>query len=141
MKGKGQMETFFVLGRKINRESSLTKSQSAIKNSMTEVISGMVEVRRKQALSSTLSVPSSRSFRKSNAQSGLSLAVPSLDDQDSTKTEFRYKRNTKISASFRFRKSPSPHHLHRMMSEMSNIGRSRSFYQRKYAKNESETNS
>ena len=133
VKGKGQMETFLVQGRKIERTSSLTKSQCATKT-MTEVISGMVEVRRKQALSSSLSVPSNKSVRRSPPQTmtTLSLSVPNAEEGERKlgrkATEYLYKRNqnTKTSASFRFRKSPTPHRLNRMMSEMSNLGRSRS---------------
>ncbi|KAI2810933.1 Adenylate cyclase type 8 [Blomia tropicalis] len=163
VKGKGQMETYLVQGRKIERQSSMNKSQCATK-SMTEVISGMVEGRRKQALSQTLSVPSplNKSFRRStppptSTQSPppqqtqqsmmISLSVPtvgnpSADDANERHlgrkaTEYLSKRRHqsrsgsqmsagKTSASFRLRKSPTPHRLNRMMSEMSNLSRSRS---------------
>lgn len=156
VKGKGQMETFLVQGRKIERASSLGKSQYAHKT-MTEVISGMVEVRRKQALSTSLSVPSAsnKSIRRatppnSAIDGALSLSVPShtgsLDgsgggdgscsEQQLSRAGKEYKRNTKTSSSFRFRKSPTPHRLNRMMSEMgSNLGRSRSLNSRKHLKN------
>lgn len=131
VKGKeSKMETFFVLGRKIDRASSLTKSQYAAKNTMTEVISGMVEVRRKQALSTSLSVPSpsNKSMRKQIPHSNPSLVVP---PSNGTPKERYNKRNQPFSASFRFRKSPTPHRLNRMMSEMSNVGRGRSASTRK----------
>lgn len=166
VKGKGQMETCLVQGRKIERCSSLGKSQYAPgTKTMTEVISGMVEVRRKQALSTSLSVPSSsnKSIRRASPQTiddGLSLSVPSTtgvvggivesasaggSENGSEKlgrkstNEYLYRRNQKTSASFRFRKSPTPHRLNRMMSEMGNsLGRSRSLNSKKHLKSEAE---
>lgn len=173
VKGKGQMETCLVQGRKIERCSSLGKSQYAPgTKTMTEVISGMVEVRRKQALSTSLSVPSTtnKSMRRASPQTmedGLSLSVPSATGavggivesataaaaaetagesgngsekavRKST-SDYLYRRNQKTSASFRFRKSPTPHRLNRMMSEMGNsLGRSRSLNSRKHLKSETE---
>ena len=167
VKGKGQMETCLVAGRKIERASSLGKSQYAAgTKTMTEVISGMVEVRRKQALSTSLSVPSNtnKSIRRVSPQTiddGLSLSVPSANASvglvesatsgpvnDSTggsekmgrkstsSGDYLYqRRNQKTSASFRFRKSPTPHRLNRMMSEMGNsLGRSRSLNSKKHLK-------
>lgn len=59
VKGKGEMETFYVVGKKIERTKSIGKQMST-QNSLTEVIHGMVQVRRKQTLSSALSVPNPR---------------------------------------------------------------------------------
>ena len=178
VKGKGQMETFWVM-RKMTRESSLNKSQYGGKKSMAEVIGGMVEVRRKQALGSSLSVPTSSTNRsprrnpKSQPQQPMSQFDVSNDDDDqqnngngsgetsetiklptTTTTKdysFRRKKPGKMSASFRFRKSPSPtpptssssttQPLHRMMSEISRVGRSRSFYLRNHNNNNNNKNS
>lgn len=132
VKGKGHMETYFVLGKKMDRTASMNKSQQpAAKNSMTDVISGLVEVRRKQALSSSLSVPSSsnKSIRKSPPPANVTI---NMDDELDTlspmhtlnQNEYNFKKNHKFSASFRFRKSPEPtHRLNRMMSEISHGGR------------------
>ncbi|XP_075585663.1 adenylyl cyclase 78C isoform X1 [Dermatophagoides farinae] len=159
VKGKGQMETFWVMG-KMTRESSLNKSQYGAKKSMAEVIGGMVEVRRKQALGSSLSVPSSSSSSGRSPRRGGGKPLPATtttispfditdieqndvagketikSDQSSpvaSESSSRLKKQGKMSASFRFRKSPTPsthQPLHRMMSEISRVGRSRSFYQR-----------
>ncbi|OTF69334.1 adenylate cyclase type 6-like protein [Euroglyphus maynei] len=155
VKGKGQMETFWVM-RKMTRESSLNKSQYGAKKSMAEVIGGMVEVRRKQALGSSLSVPTSgRSPRRStkppttispfeisdneqedvNKERGGTPETVKSDEIPATTVNegsSRLKKQGKMSASFRFRKSPTPtpQPLHRIMSEISRVGRSRSFYQR-----------
>lgn len=171
VKGKGQMETFWVM-RKMTRESSLNKSQYGGKKSMAEVIGGMVEVRRKQALGSSLSVPTSSTNRsprrnpKSQPQPMSQFDISNDDDDQpnngngsgetsetiklptTTATKdysFRRKKPGKMSASFRFRKSPSPtpptssssttQPLHRMMSEISRVGRSRSFYLRNHNNN------
>jgi adenylate cyclase 8 len=91
VKGKGEMETYFVIGKKIERSKSFGKSQYAQKNSLAAVLSAMVQVRKKHALGSSLSVPSSRP-----------RVTPGLS-----------------SLSFNFRKPRSPHRLQRMLSEVS----------------------
>lgn len=98
MKGKGEMETYFVVGKKIERSKSFGKSQYAHNNSLAAVLSAMVQVRKKQALGSSLSVPSPRP-----------RITPGLS-----------------SLSFNFRKPRSPHKLHRMLSEVHSSGSARS---------------
>lgn len=185
VKGKGQMETYWVMG-KMRRESSLNRSHYNGKKSMTEVISGMVGVRRKQALSSSLSVPSAkqtlvkspskrvgqtstkssilgddenRSISESNQDHPTSemdenneasildlsktLGAVSIfseeniksnnnnldsDRRDNINGDGFKKRSKLMSSSFRIRKSPTPQNFHRMMSEISRVGRSKSFY-------------
>jgi adenylate cyclase 8 len=95
VKGKGEMETYFVIGKKIERSKSFGKSQYAQNNSLAAVLSAMVQVRKKHALGSSLSVPSSRP-----------RVTPGLS-----------------SLSFNFRKPRSPHRLHRMLSEVSTSAR------------------
>ncbi|KAI1290360.1 Adenylate cyclase type 8 [Halotydeus destructor] len=58
VKGKGEMETYFVNGRKMDRTPSFGRQSSNQENSLTAVVYGMVQVRKKQALGSSLSVPS-----------------------------------------------------------------------------------
>ncbi|CAG2115289.1 unnamed protein product [Medioppia subpectinata] len=101
VKGKGEMETYYLTGRKIERSKSFGRSQYAHKHSMTAVLSAMVHNRKKQTLGSSLSVPSAKlQLRPRIATGGLS------------------------SLSFNFRKtSRSPHRLNRMQSEMSSTGR------------------
>ena len=98
VKGKGEMETYYVVGKKIERSKSFGRSQYAHKHSMTAVLSAMVNNRKKQTLGSSLSVP--------NAKPRLKPGLSSL--------------------SFNFRnKSRSPHRLNRMQSEMSATGRTK----------------
>ncbi|XP_053206968.1 adenylate cyclase type 6-like isoform X2 [Panonychus citri] len=59
VKGKGEMETFYVTGKKIERSKSFGK-QNNVQNSLAEVMYGMVQVRKKQALGAALSVPGPR---------------------------------------------------------------------------------
>ncbi|CAG2167213.1 unnamed protein product [Oppiella nova] len=95
VKGKGEMETYYLMGRKIERSKSFGRSQYAAKHSMTAVLSAMVNNRKKQTLGSSLSVPSSKLQLRPRNSPGLS------------------------SLSFNFRKtSRSPHRLNRMQSEM-----------------------
>lgn len=92
VKGKGEMETYYVLGKKIERSKSFGRQSKTHNNSLAAVITGMVQVRKKQTLGSSLSVPSARQ-RISSGPSSLS---------------------------FNFRKPRSPHKLHRMLSETPN---------------------
>ena len=94
VKGKGEMETYYVVGKKIERSKSYGRSQYAQKHSMTAVLSAMVNNRKKQTLGSSLSVPNARPRLKPVA-----------------------------SLSFNFRnKNRSSHRLNRMQSEMSATG-------------------
>lgn len=141
VKGKGQMETYWVSG-KISRQSSLNKSQHGVKKSIVEVIGGMVEVRRKQALESSFSVPTSIRISKLAGDSSSILASNDNNNTGNNNNNINnltllpmeplgtgyIKKHGKMSASFRFRKSPSPH-TNRMMSDLSTRkGRSKSFY-------------
>lgn len=60
VKGKGEMETYYVIEKKDDNNRLVNKQLSTPNTSLTEVIHGMVQVRRKQALSAALSVPGPR---------------------------------------------------------------------------------
>ena len=98
VKGKGEMETYYVLGKKIERSKSFGRSQYAHKHSMTAVLSAMVHNRKKQTLGSSLSVPKD--------------------------VQPRLKPNASLS--FNFRKTRNSHRLNRMQSEMAGTGKHRS---------------
>ncbi|XP_076361837.1 adenylate cyclase type 8-like isoform X2 [Tachypleus tridentatus] len=57
VKGKGNMETYYIIGKKIGRQRNVGRSQRT-HNSLAAVVYGMVQARKKQALGSSLSVPS-----------------------------------------------------------------------------------
>lgn len=59
VKGKGEMETYYVLGKKIERSKSVERRIRNPNSSLEAVITAMVQ-RKKQTLGSSLSVPSTR---------------------------------------------------------------------------------
>lgn len=71
VKGKGEMETYYVLGKKIERSKSVERRIRNPNSSLEAVITAMVQ-RKKQTLGSSLSVPSTRQ-RISTGPSSLSF--------------------------------------------------------------------
>lgn len=72
VKGKGEMETYYVLGKKIERSKSVERRIRNPNSSLEAVITAMVQQRKKQTLGSSLSVPSTRQ-RISTGPSSLSF--------------------------------------------------------------------
>ncbi|XP_075743168.1 adenylate cyclase type 8 isoform X1 [Rhipicephalus microplus] len=68
VKGKGTMETYFVLGKKIARARSMNRNPST-RSTLAAFVYGLVQARKKQALGSSLSVPSPRQRTSPNAGS------------------------------------------------------------------------
>lgn len=48
VKGKGEMMTFYVLGRRIHRDRGLGKTINTANNSLAEVVYGMVRARKRR---------------------------------------------------------------------------------------------
>lgn len=102
MKGKGDMETYYVLGRKIGRSKSFGRQQSSQeKGSLAAVVYGMVQVRKKQSLGSSLSVPGQKQRQR-------------------TSTSFTSRKKSRKNG---------PHKLQRMLSEMPSVGRKRNRFE------------
>ncbi|RWS13387.1 adenylate cyclase type 8-like protein, partial [Dinothrombium tinctorium] len=99
VKGKGEMETYYVLGKKIERSKSFGRQQNT-ENSLAAVVYGMVQVRKKQSLGSSLSVPASQQSSRPK-MSGLSVS-------------FKMKKSRRNGLK-----------LQRMLSETPNTGRKR----------------
>lgn len=93
----------YVLGRKIERTPSYGKQSSIQENSLATVVYGIVQVRKKQALGSSLSVPSPK--HKSGPR-GLS-----------------------VSFSLRKKSKRNSHKLHRILSENPNTVQKRNRFE------------
>ncbi|XP_054158879.1 adenylate cyclase type 8-like [Oppia nitens] len=126
VKGKGDMETYYLVGRKIERSKSCGRSQygadgSGGRHSMTAVLSAMVQNRKKQSLGSSLSVPSNK-HQQQQQQHPQHQQLRPRGLSSSTAS------GGLSSLSFNFRKSArnlGTHRLNRMRSEMSSTGRSK----------------
>ncbi|XP_064480130.1 adenylate cyclase type 8-like isoform X2 [Ornithodoros turicata] len=59
VKGKGTMETYYILGKRIARVRSMNRHPST-RSTLAAFVYGLVQARKKQALGSSLSVPSPR---------------------------------------------------------------------------------
>ncbi|XP_045130621.1 adenylyl cyclase 78C-like isoform X3 [Portunus trituberculatus] len=74
VKGKGEMDTYFILGRKDTRQLNFNRQPSTY-NSLAEVVYGMVQARKKQTIKrSNTSVRRDRQRKVSPSETGMSTS-------------------------------------------------------------------
>ncbi|XP_069939523.1 adenylate cyclase type 8-like [Cherax quadricarinatus] len=84
VKGKGEMDTYFVLGRKASRQMPFSRHPSTY-NSLAEVVYGMVQARKKQTIKrSNTTVKRDRQRKVSPSETGTSTASSGLGSRDFT---------------------------------------------------------
>ncbi|KAG7160379.1 Adenylate cyclase type 8-like, partial [Homarus americanus] len=84
VKGKGEMDTYFVLGRKSSRQTPFSRHPSTY-NSLAEVVYGMFQARKKQTIKrSNTTVKRDRQRKVSPSETGTSTAPTGLGTRDFT---------------------------------------------------------
>nr|XP_045612340.1 adenylyl cyclase 78C-like isoform X1 [Procambarus clarkii] len=84
VKGKGEMDTYFVLGRKASHQRQFSRHASTY-NSLAEVVYGMVQARKKQTIKrSNTTVKRDRPRKISPSETGASTASSGLGSRDLT---------------------------------------------------------
>lgn len=103
VKGKGTMETYFVLGKKIARARSMNRNPST-RSTLAAFVYGLVQARKKQALGSSLSVPSPRQRASPNSGSfmrkqKLHRMLSETPNSDRKRNRLRERRMTETAGS------------------------------------------
>lgn len=103
VKGKGTMETYYVLGKKIARVRSMNRHPST-RSTLAAFVYGLVQARKKQALGSSLSVPSPRQRTSPNSGSfikkqKLHRMLSETPNSDRKRNRLRERRMTETAGS------------------------------------------